>query len=68
MGTDVILAHRMMKNYVKEITGLKSYLLITNTALEKLNVNTKEHDLTAISQVYEHIGAVEMEVLALQQF
>jgi len=35
-GPDVILAHRMMKNQVREETGISSYVLLTEAAAEAM--------------------------------
>ena len=62
LGSDVILAHRMMKNDVVEKTGIQSYLLITKPAFNRLEIDPGEIDLQPYSQSYEHIGKVEMLV------
>jgi len=64
IGSDVITAHRMMKNDVKEKTGIHSYLLATKIALKQLG---KEDDTKFVdySQSYEHIGEIPMGVAQL---
>ena len=64
VGSDVITAHRMMKNDVPEKTGIRSYLLMTETAYEKLDLKG-ESDFIDYSQTYEHIGKVDMHVSQL---
>lgn len=65
MGSDVILAHRMMKNDVTEQTGYRSYLLLTDTAYEQMAVSGSGQEFTPITQSYEHIGDVGMRVAPL---
>ncbi|MBC8377480.1 MAG: DUF2652 domain-containing protein [FCB group bacterium] len=64
IGSDVITAHRMMKNDVPEKTGIHSYLLVTETALKNLGI---ENDTKFVNytQSYEHIGEVAMGVTQL---
>lgn len=64
IGSDVITAHRMMKNDVQEKTGIHSYLLITETALTKLGLED-DSKFVDYSQNYEHIGEVAMAVTQL---
>ncbi len=64
MGSDVITAHRMMKNEVPEKTGINSYLLLTNKALGRLKLDNAS-DFIDYSEVYDHIGKVDMSVIRL---
>lgn len=64
IGSDVITAHRMMKNDVTEKTGIHSYLLITETALDVLGLEDDSKFLD-YSQTYEHTGEVAMAVAQL---
>jgi Protein of unknown function (DUF2652) len=66
MGSDVILAHRMMKNSVKEKTGIQSYLLMTDAALARLKDAGDRFPFVAHSESYEHIGDVGMQVASLR--
>ncbi|MCC6804664.1 MAG: DUF2652 domain-containing protein [Anaerolineae bacterium] len=61
-GTDVIVTHRMMKNQVKEQTGIKAYALFTDTAIKQLGLQGMCVQLQAHSESYEHIGEVQMWV------
>lgn len=65
LGSDVILAHRLMKNNVKEKTGLDSYLLMTDSAFRQLGVDDPGIELINHSQSYEHIGDVPMYISPL---
>jgi len=64
IGSDVITAHRMMKNDVKDKTGIHSYLLVTQTALQKLGAE-KDSKFVDYSLTFEHIGEVPMGVTQL---
>lgn len=64
LGSDVITAHRMMKNNVNEETGIQSYLLITRAAFEKLDL-VDTPDQISHSETYEHIGKLDMLVSEL---
>jgi hypothetical protein len=66
LGPDVILVHRIMKNSVKEQTGLEGYVLITRQAIEAMGVGELAKDMIAHAEEYEHIGEVEMYVYSLQ--
>jgi len=62
MGPDVILAHRMMKNEVREKTGVKAYALLTATAAEKIALGELCAEMTPYTTTYEHLGEVNMLV------
>ncbi len=66
IGSDVILIHRMMKNDVRVKTGIDSYLLITDAALDQLFEDPDTLNLTSYSEVFDHIGNVAMHVSPLQ--
>jgi len=65
LGSDVIVAHRMMKNNVVKATGMKSYLLLTETAFNHLGVEKVRSDFTKHSETYEDIGQVNLLVAPL---
>src|SRR5262245_6660896 len=54
-GTDVILAHRLLKNGLGR-TG--AYLLVTETALRRLGLDPGETGLGPHTERYEHLGDV----------
>ena len=56
VGTDVNLAHRLMKNHLTEATGWKAYVLFTERGLEHLGL--RPANLHAQVETYEHLGAV----------
>jgi uncharacterized protein YndB with AHSA1/START domain len=57
VGTDVNLAHRLMKNHVTEATGWKAYVLLTERSLEHLGVWPESGHKQV--ETYEHLGAVQ---------
>jgi hypothetical protein len=65
LGSDVIVAHRMMKNNVVKATGMKSYLLLTETAFNHLGVEKVRSDFTKHSETYDDIGQVNLLVAPL---
>lgn len=66
VGSDVILAHRMMKNQVIEHTGIHAYALFTEKAAESLELGTFCTDLKPYKDDYEHVGEVNMLVNCLK--
>ena len=70
-GTDVIVAHRLLKNKVPS----KEYVLVTDAVLERLpaerrrhfHPHTEEFDLGAISGGYEEIAHLWQEAEALER-
>lgn len=65
LGSDVIVAHRMMKNDVPEKTGIKSYLLMSKVASDHPGVTNERKERLKYSETYEHIGEVPMYVSQL---
>jgi len=57
-GPDVILAHRIMKNRVRENLGLQAYALYTDAALQSMNVPLLTESCQVYSDEYEHFGEV----------
>ena len=66
LGADVIVPHRMLKNHVIEKTGIESYALFSEAAVEASNLLQLAYPLVPHSEVYEHIGEVDMQVLDLR--
>ena len=58
VGSDVNLAHRLLKNHVGEKTGWKAYALFTGQSLEHLVVPCDPRDLHSHTETYEHLGEV----------
>ncbi len=65
-GPDVIVAHRMMKNDVKEKTGLKAYTLFTEAAVNGLGLADFTCEMKSHSETYDHIGEVKMYAYCLK--
>jgi uncharacterized protein YndB with AHSA1/START domain len=61
-GSDVILVHRMAKTDVKLATGIRSYALFSEAAVEAMDIGAA---LTPYSQEIEHFGNVSMKVYDL---
>lgn len=56
VGTDVNLAHRLMKNHVAEATGWKAYVMVTETGLAHLGIRPEGGH--AQIETYEHLGDI----------
>jgi hypothetical protein len=63
VGSDVNLAHRLMKNHITEATGWKAYALFTERGLEHLGV--RPTDMHVQIETYEHLGDVPTHSLDL---
>jgi hypothetical protein len=61
LGSDVNLAHRLMKNHVAESTGWKGYALFTNEGLERMQ--TDKGSFVQQTESYEHLGDVQTYVM-----
>ncbi|MEP2532990.1 DUF2652 domain-containing protein [Shimia sp.] len=61
-GQDVITSFRLLKNSVKETTGLNAYTLITCDALRTMDMVEYFDDSEFHSENIEHIGDVEFVV------
>ena len=53
IGSDVNLAHRLMKNHIAEKTGWHAYMLLTEQCLEHMHVNLEDAHVSIES--YEHL-------------
>ena len=62
LGADVIVPHRMLKNHVIEKTGIKAYAIFSDAAATKLNLKSLCDPLIPISETYEHLGEVQIQV------
>ena len=67
VGSDVNLAHRLLKNHVGEQTGWRAYALFTGPSLEHLVLPCDPRDLHTQTETYEHLGAVETYSLDLHK-
>jgi hypothetical protein len=62
-GSDVNLAHRLLKNHVSEYSGLHAYALFTRKCLEQMGLQPE--GMIQGSESYEHLGEVTTYVLDL---
>jgi hypothetical protein len=58
VGTDVIVAHRLLKNDVISSTGIEAYALFTQQCVDVMDVDVAALGMRATSETYEHIGSV----------
>ena len=58
VGSDVILAHRLLKNEVSERTGFGAYALYTDACLRVAGVDPAASGLIDHRETYDHIGEV----------
>jgi hypothetical protein len=65
LGSDVNLAHRLLKNHVSEATGWRAYMLFTANSVAHLGVSLPEAH--AQIETYEHLGDVQTYSLDLHQ-
>jgi Protein of unknown function (DUF2652) len=56
LGSDVNLAHRLLKNSVAAVTGWQAYVLLTDSA--RLAVNVSADWMHAQTESYEHLGDI----------
>jgi uncharacterized protein YndB with AHSA1/START domain len=63
VGSDVVLAHRLLKNSVTERTGLRAYALFTTAALEHFGLGDSE--LQEHRESYESLGEIDSWVFDL---
>jgi len=61
-GAEVILVHRMAKTDVKQATGINSYALFSDAAVEAMEIDAA---LVPYAQTFEHFGEVGMQVYDL---
>ncbi len=62
-GTDVVVAHRLMKNGASQALGTGAYLLMTQRAVDWLQVPTES--ATRLVETYDHIGPVQVYAVPL---
>ncbi|MDA1192193.1 MAG: DUF2652 domain-containing protein [Candidatus Poribacteria bacterium] len=61
-GQDVILIHRIMKNSVRETTGVHAYAAFTDAALDAIDLPEWRATLKPHQEEVEHIGTVSMGI------
>lgn len=66
-GPAVIAAHRLLKNSIRETTGIDDYLLVTDECAADLGIEDIVAAWTPHSEVYEHLGEVRGHVSSLAE-
>ena len=62
VGTNVTLVHRLMKNHVKEKTGIAAYTLYTDAAIQRLGVAGIAETMTPHVESLDHLDDVQLWV------
>lgn len=62
-GPDVIVAHRLLKNHVRDLIGAQPYALLTDAGLAALEVPAGE--MVATTESYDGLPPIPVHVLAL---
>ncbi len=62
-GPDVIVAHRLLKNHVRDRIGARPYALLTDAALDALEV--PPGDMVAMAETYDGLPSIPVHVLPL---
>ena len=62
-GPDVIVAHRLLKNHVRDRIGARPYALLTAAALDALEVPADE--MIAMTETYDGQPPIPVHVLPL---
>lgn len=64
-GADVIVAHRLLKNTVRETTGIDDYLFVTEACVDDLGLGRVANHWTPHSETYDDVGEVGGYVASL---
>ncbi|MDP9340633.1 MAG: DUF2652 domain-containing protein [Actinomycetota bacterium] len=59
IGSEVVTAHRLLKNHVTEQTGLRGYALFTRACLEWFGVDADVVGMKSHTEMYEDVGEVD---------
>ena len=62
VGTDVNLVHRLLKNSVTANTGIRAYLLLTESAVDALGVDSGAEGMVAHREVVPAFGEISVTV------
>jgi hypothetical protein len=57
-GADVILTHRLLKNTIRDTTGVADYMLVTQQCVDDLGVQGIVAGWIPHTEEYEHVGEV----------
>jgi Protein of unknown function (DUF2652) len=63
LGPDVNAAHRLLKNHVSELIGPRPYAIVTDAALDALDVPVG--DMIGTTETYENVPPIPIHVLPL---
>ncbi len=64
-GPDVILTHRLLKNTIREDSGIADYLFVTQQCVDDLGVEGIVAGWIQHTEAYEHVGEVNGYVASL---
>jgi len=62
VGTDVNLVHRLLKNSVTADTGMRAYLLLTESAVDALGVDSSAEGMVAHREIVPDFGEISVTV------
>jgi len=62
VGNDVNLVHRLLKNHIKEETGIKAYAAFTQSVMDALGLADFQKGLTPHRETFADVGEVQMYV------
>jgi uncharacterized protein YndB with AHSA1/START domain len=65
-GADVIVVHRLLKNHVREQTGIDDYFYLTQACVEDLAIERIVAAWTRHTEEYEHLGVIDGYVSSLR--
>ena len=57
-GTDVILAHRLLKNKISEATGVIAYAFLSQACIDTLELGELKESMKRHTENYEHLGEI----------
>lgn len=63
IGTDVNVIHRLTKNTVTEKTGIRAYVLYTQSAIDHLSIPEMAQELSMHVETYEDVGEITIYIL-----
>lgn len=64
-GADVVVTHRLLKNTIRDATGIDDYMLITQQCVEDLGVQSIVGGWLPHSETYDDVGVVDGYVSSL---
>jgi hypothetical protein len=67
VGSDVNLAHRLLKNHIVEATGITAYAAYTSSAVEELGIQELCLAMWPHRESYEHLGEIGLYVQDLHE-